>query len=197
VQSVYVFGPLRIEGLTDKFKNVRPCVPAAHVQTQSAKKNDSGLELRTTQNISPKITQNNFPNHSGGRAGKGRLLSKRCLQQAEARAQPSPAVPFGRGFRGQGRVRAFEVVAGSGGAEFGLLQGHKMFRASVVRERLPGGEGEPKSPSENESDLQRGSLNGSAGPKMNVFGSSMANHCVIPIDENYHLYSRLDRHTEP
>jgi hypothetical protein len=38
VQSVYVFGPLRIEGLTDKFKNVRPCVPAAHVQTQSAKK---------------------------------------------------------------------------------------------------------------------------------------------------------------
>src|ERR1700730_18545408 len=64
VQSVYVFGPLRIEGLTDKFKNVRPCVPAAHVQTQSAKKNDSGLELRTTQNISPKITQNNFPNNT-------------------------------------------------------------------------------------------------------------------------------------
>src|SRR3984893_6824901 len=64
VQSVYVFGPLRIEGPTDKFKNVRPCVPAAHVQTQSAKKNDSGLELKTTQNISPKITQNNFPNHT-------------------------------------------------------------------------------------------------------------------------------------
>ena len=58
-------------------------------------------------------------------------------------------------------------------------------------------EGEPKSPSENESNLQRGSLNGSGGPKMNVFGSSMSNHCVIPIDENYHLCSRLDRHTEP
>jgi hypothetical protein len=35
------------------------------------------------------------------------------------------------------------------------------------------------------------------GPKTNVFGARMSNHCVIPIDENDHLYSRLDRHTEP
>jgi hypothetical protein len=60
---VYVLGQLHIQSPADKFKNVRPCVPDAHVQTQSAKKNDSGLELMTTQNISPEITQNNFPNH--------------------------------------------------------------------------------------------------------------------------------------
>jgi hypothetical protein len=38
------------------------CVPATRVQAQSAKKKE--LEVRTTLNISPKITQNNFPNHT-------------------------------------------------------------------------------------------------------------------------------------